>query len=251
MAVMTGALALGYTTFLWRWQLTAAVLAGTGVWVMLWAVVTALFGRVYCSTACPLGTLQDIIARLRKRPFGYFYADPVKGVRRLFVGVMVVSVLLGLWRIAEAFNPGEGYARIVRAAMIPWVRGAAYGLGTLAGAVATLAVCAVLALWRGRLLCNTLCPLGTVLGAFSRQSLFKIDINTDMCVGCGNCTASCKAQCIDPRAHTVDFSRCVVCFDCMAKCPNDAIKMTRRRHQLQWPMTQEVALKMQNPKVKT
>lgn len=240
MLVMAGAVAFGYTTFLWKWQLTGAILTGTGAWLLLWAVVTSVAGRLYCSTACPLGTLQDFLARMRRRRNGYFYSAPAQGIRRMFVIVMIVAAVLGMATVVTALNPSDGFERMARTASMPWARGVAFSLGTMVAAAVTLAVCAGMAVWRGRLLCNTLCPLGTVLGAFSRMALFQIDINTDVCVGCGKCTASCKAQCIDPSAHTVDFSRCVVCFDCMANCPTDAIAMRRRRHQLQWPMLQSV-----------
>jgi len=37
-------------------------LLATGFIIVL--ILTFLFGRVYCSSVCPLGTLQDIISRL-------------------------------------------------------------------------------------------------------------------------------------------------------------------------------------------
>ena len=35
--------------------------------LVVWLVITLLLGRVYCSTACPLGTLQDVAAWIAKR----------------------------------------------------------------------------------------------------------------------------------------------------------------------------------------
>jgi len=44
--------------------------------LILVLAATAAFGRVYCSTVCPLGTLQDIVIRVskkfrRRKRFGY------------------------------------------------------------------------------------------------------------------------------------------------------------------------------------
>ena len=78
--------------------------------------------------------------------------------------------------------------------------------------------------------------MGTLLGAVSRYSLYHVDINTDLCTGCNLCVKRCKASCINPADHTVDLSRCVVCFDCTAACPSDAITFRRGRHQLKMPL---------------
>jgi len=241
MAIMATTIALGYHTFMDDWQLAPAILAGTGVWLLLWIAVTAFFGRLYCSTACPLGTLQDVLLRLKKRKNGFFYTPGRPRLRWLFVVILTLGAFLGFSSLVAALNPSDAFARIVKTAASPFVKAASVSLLSLLTAVVTLAVVAAFAIWRGRLLCNTLCPVGTVLGALSRLSLFQVDINTDKCIGCGLCTARCKAQCIDTSAHTVDFSRCVVCFDCMASCPNDAITLRKGKHLLQWPMLQTIS----------
>lgn len=238
MLVAGVAVGLGHHMFLSDWQLIPALLASGAEWVMLWAIVTALWGRIYCSTVCPLGTLQDFLARLNPRRSGYFYAPAAPAVRWLMVMAIIVAAVLGLSVIVSALDPAARFDSLPQAARELIVSGS-ISLGGAIGAGATLAVVAFFAIRRGRLLCNTLCPVGTVLGAFSRYSLYQIDINTDKCVGCGRCTERCKAQCIDPRSHTVDVSRCVVCFDCVADCPNDAITFRRGRHQLQLPLMQE------------
>ena len=78
--------------------------------------------------------------------------------------------------------------------------------------------------WRnGRTYCNTVCPVGTVLGFLSRFSLLKMTIDGDKCVSCGLCAKKCKAACIDSKNHKIDYSRCVDCFDCIGECTHDAI----------------------------
>lgn len=247
MMAIAAAVALGHHTFLSDWQIVPAVLAGMGQWVLLWAVVTALFGRLYCSTACPLGTLQDFLARLNPRRNGYFYAPPVPKVRWLMVTAIVCAAFMSLGVVVAALDPAARFSSLPAAAAA-WIRTGSLTLASGAGAAATLLVVAIFAVRRGRLLCNTLCPVGTVLGSFSRYSLFQIDINTDICIGCGKCTEKCKAQCIDPGSHTVDFSRCVVCFDCVASCPTGAITFRRGRHQLQMPLLQDTAAPMATTK---
>jgi ferredoxin-type protein NapF len=77
---------------------------------------------------------------------------------------------------------------------------------------------------RGRLYCNTVCPVGTLLGLLSRISVFRIRMIESRCTKCAKCVFACKASCIDLKNLDVDFSRCVGCFNCLQVCPEDAIK---------------------------
>jgi ferredoxin len=79
-----------------------------------------------------------------------------------------------------------------------------------------------------RLFCNTLCPVGALLGIFSRFSLFKISLDQGLCTSCGKCSAVCKAGCIDNKTRTVDFSRCVACLNCLPSCPTDGVIFSRK-----------------------
>ena len=79
--------------------------------------------------------------------------------------------------------------------------------------------------WRnGRTYCNTICPVGTVLSFISRFSFLKIHFDTEKCKNCSLCTKNCKAACIDFKTHSVDYSRCVVCGDCIESCKFGALK---------------------------
>jgi len=71
---------------------------------------------------------------------------------------------------------------------------------------------------RGRLFCNTVCPVGSVLGLISKFSVFRPTIDKDRCTHCGVCTFQCKAECINNKTLEVDHSRCVACFNCTTAC---------------------------------
>ncbi len=76
----------------------------------------------------------------------------------------------------------------------------------------------------GRIYCNTICPVGTLLGIISKISLFRISIDESSCNGCWACSLTCKAGCIHGGEKKIDYSRCVVCFDCFSSCKLDALK---------------------------
>jgi ferredoxin len=101
-----------------------------------------------------------------------------------------------------------------------WMR----SLPVLIIAAVTLVVLVVLA-WRGgRTYCNTICPVGTILSFFARFSWLKIRFDEEKCKNCSLCSKNCKAACIDFKSHTVDYSRCVACGNCIDSCKFDALK---------------------------
>ena len=227
-----------------RMQLIPAILSGAAVWIAVWAVVTLIFGRIYCSTVCPLGTLQDCVSALRRfsHPgWRYSYAPPMPRLRLTFMLTALVLMVTGWGVLPTVMDPYSSYARIVGGLLGPleshipglgftW---ASFGIGA---GIALIVV--ALSFRGGRTLCNTICPVGSLLGMGAQRALMHTEINPDKCIDCGRCVDLCKGRCIDLPARLVDNSRCVVCFDCMAVCPNDAITYRIGRHRLGMPQMQ-------------
>lgn len=95
--------------------------------------------------------------------------------------------------------------------------------GALIVGVASFVILLAFAGRYGRLYCNSVCPVGTILGIISKYSLFKVKIDANRCVGCGLCAKACKSSCVDVANRQIDSSRCVVCFDCFGSCRKGAI----------------------------
>lgn len=253
----------GFAASHWAWmakiQLVPAVLGLNIVVLAALAVATVLLGRVYCSVVCPLGIYQDVVNRIRmwtrrgarRGPFRY---RPARNVLRLpFLTVFVFALaggffVLGAW-VASFIDPYSAFGRMGTWLLRPgavdvnnMLADAAAAQGSYAFArvnqlplsiplliVASLTFLVVTVMaWRGgRDYCNTVCPVGTVLGFLSRFSWLKIRIDSDNCIRCGKCGAACKAQCIDTKNHKIDYSRCVACFDCIGSCSEGAITYGR------------------------
>lgn len=230
-----GALLSGLGEPLRKIQLVPAILGLSAAVVAVWVVLTLVFGRIYCSTVCPMATVFDVGALTRPLHRPFRFSRPLRTLRLAMLAVGIALTALP-WVPQQWIEPSGWYALMVSHAM--W-RHAIVG-----GAVAAWAAIMLL-LWtgrsHGRLLCNTLCPVGTLLGMLSRRSAMHFDINTDTCTNCRRCVDACKAQCIDPEAHVVDMSRCVVCFNCTATCPEGSITYTTRRHTLSDAMMQPLS----------
>lgn len=242
---------LQFTPSLLQFLATLSLGAAGALIVLL---LTLLAGRVYCSTICPLGTLQDVLsllARRRKRRFWYREEPPRSALRYGFLALAVLPALGGVFLGITLLDPFSIFGRILTTAGLPPAVGVknllAWTLETAgiyavypahlpafspaAAAVAALSLLVVCALaWRrGRLFCNTVCPVGTLLGLVSRVAVFRVAVDTAHCTSCGLCERVCKAGCIDAQAKQVDMSRCVACCNCLTICASDAIRYERAR----------------------
>lgn len=252
---------LGWTA---KIQFLPALLAlNVGVVVLL-VLLTLVFGRVYCSVICPLGVMQDIAAWLGKKSKKNRYTySPAKSVLRYSVlAVFVVAMIAGAGSLAALLAPYSSYGRIANNLFAPvyaWGNNAlAYfaeradsyafyetdvwlkSVPTFVIAVVTFVVLVVLAWRNGRTYCNTICPVGTVLGFIARFSWFKPVIDTSKCVNCKQCSKNCKAACIDTATHSIDYSRCVVCMDCIEECHTGAISYKHAKKAKAVPVKEEI-----------
>ena len=236
--IIAAAVVAGVPCIFSRMQIVPAIAACATTWLVIWLVATLIFGRVYCSTICPCGALMELIAWIsRPRKWHYSFAAPSTRLRYSILVIVVICALFGFSAVVSLSDPYSTFARIVTAAYRP----AAIGVAGVTVAAATLILIIIFSRRRGRIICNTICPVGTMLGTMSKISLYHADVNTDLCVNCRKCADVCPAQCIDLNDHVIDPMRCVVCFNCMDVCPNDAIRYRRGRHQLSIPMMQRVA----------
>ena len=230
-----------------RIQFIPACLAFNIIVVGAIVAVTAIVGRLYCSVVCPLGILQDIALWMRRRfrRTAFAYRSGRQVARIVAAVLFIVLLLCGLASLAGVIEPYSAYGRIATHLFDPlaavcanlvadlcmkwghpcmlkteiFVRGwAALGVAGVSF-VSLMAVAAI----RGRLFCNTVCPVGTVLGLLAAKAPVRIRLDVAKCAKCGLCAKSCKAECIDVAGGKVDQSRCVRCFDCIGTCKKGAL----------------------------
>ena len=209
---------LGWTA---KIQFLPALLALNVVTVLALVVLTLLVGRAYCSVICPLGVMQDVISRIsglrKKKKSRFSYSGEKKWLRYGILVIFVVALVAGLTPLAALLAPYSSYGRMVSSVVSPSLSPVAIV------AAVSFVVVAIMSWLGGRTYCNTICPVGTVLGFFSRFALFRPVINTSKCNSCKRCAKKCKASCIDAKNHRIDYSRCVACMDCIKNCKHGAL----------------------------
>ena len=230
---------LDFTGTLYHWfgwmakvQFLPAVLALNLGIIAILLLLTLVFGRIYCSVICPLGVMQDVIAWFGKKgkKNRYSYSKPKSWLRWGILLCFVVALILGISAFVAILAPYSSYGRIASNLFSP-----IYLLGNnlfvsisekmnlggfehkniLIGSLVTFIIAAVsfvvlfILSWRnGRTYCNTVCPVGTLLGVLARFSLFRPIIDRDKCVKCNLCSKSCKAACIDiSGGYSIDYAK--------------------------------------------
>ncbi len=217
-------------------------------------LLTLLFGRVYCSTLCPLGTFQDIVIRIRKKIHKkerYEFIKPAYAIHYGIFAISTVIAFLGSMTLLNLFEPFSNYGRMVTSLVEPLVTicnniGAGFigqfnwyflykvplrniDLDTIAYPLLFLLLVGYLAYKHGRLFCNLLCPAGALLGMLSRISLYNIIVYAENCNHCGACERVCKANCIQSDLQKIEFAACVGCFNCISACPTGGMTYARLR----------------------
>jgi len=234
-------------------QFVPALLAGGIGYVFLLLLLTFLFGRVYCSVICPMGIFQDIISwftrrgkKKNKKKRWYHYDKPYNIVRYSLLVVCVAFLICGTITPLLFLDPYSNFGRIavnifrpiimegnnlVNWAALQFNNYSFYQVTIYTVTIASflisfiaLLTVGIMSFLRGRLFCNTICPVGSFLGLLSKFSVFRVAIDSSNCTKCGLCEKSCKAECIDSKKKSVDTSRCVSCFNCLDRCNKNALK---------------------------
>lgn len=239
-------------------QFLPALLALNFGIVVALILLTLIFGRVYCSVICPMGVFQDLVSWVhgktkKKNKYRFSYSPAKTWLRYTVLIHFIVALVAGAGSVAALIAPYSSYGRIASNLFAPvyaacnnvlayfaerldsyafyttdiWIK----SIPTFIIAAVTFIIIVYLAWRSGRTYCNTICPVGTVLGIVSKYSFFKMTIDTDKCRNCGLCGKQCKASCINMKEHEIDGSRCVVCMDCIGACKEGAVKY---RFSLPW-----------------
>jgi len=230
-------------------------LVGFGLWSVGAASVlllTLLVGRVYCSTLCPLGTYQDLVIALahRRRLRRFRYEAPPYLLHYTVLILTLAAFLAGSLVLLDLLEPFSIYGRLVhgigRPMLVAATNAAALTLAAagvyavdplplttnlgalLLGTLPVIGLVSYLAWTRGRFFCNSLCPVGALLGLLARFSLLRIVIDPVTCKECGLCEKVCKASCIDSASKRVDYQACVSCFNCLHACPTVGLVYARQ-----------------------
>ncbi len=240
-------------------------LAGSAL-ALLTILLTLVFGRAWCGWVCPLGTLLDLFSLKRWRGHRQPPSENWRAAKYGLLIVILVAALLGNLALL-ALDPLTLLFRTLTTSLLPALDWAftrleifLYPLPFLSGAVSTLDgwirplilpsepvyyrnVIVFTGIFLGvialnllaeRFWCRYLCPLGAMLGLFSKVALFRRQVGED-CRGCALCEKSCPTGTIDPqKGYSSDPAECTMCLDCLEACPRSLIAFQPRLSAAPW-----------------
>ena len=211
-------------------------------------VLGIIGGRMWCGWVCPLGFLQDLLTKLRRRLrlTGLTFGDKGRRVFRalaysLLAATLVIALLIGwpgskLYRYNTAlFRP---FCQVCPSRQLtPLIEGktadfmkidpfspASRTMSWLS--IGFLGIFVVGAFSSRRLWCR-LCPLGALMSVvrLNKFSLPNLKKDTIACTRCGICSRVCPAELTRPyheRAKTGVLDRdCILCLKCVESCPEE------------------------------
>lgn len=197
--------------------------------------VFVIFGRAFCGWACPIGLLQELIAKTKKSKISiilkksFYTLKPVtdkvgeygikpKHYKYIILLFIPITSYITKELFFTEFDPIGGIT-----ATIPRLVGESGEWSTRSNfwpkfifvIVFFLFVFAIARAW-----CRFLCPIGAIAGIFNKVSFLKVDFN-DNCTECGACRRKCPMKINIPNEQR--SAECVHCGICVDTCKFDAV----------------------------
>jgi polyferredoxin len=182
--------------------------------------ITLLFKRVFCSHICPVGTISEGIAWIRrktpwrKKRIPEDWDRTLKWIKYPLLGLIVYLTYQAQELIFREFDPfyvlftlGQGHG----------IDEGLIGLGAFAlwVVVALLLLGLVVPLF----FCRYLCPFAACLVPFSRVGILKIRRDPEKCTNCGHCDTVCDWGINVSGVNAVTTGECSNCQECIRSCP--------------------------------
>ncbi|HHL40679.1 MAG TPA: 4Fe-4S binding protein [Deltaproteobacteria bacterium] len=198
--------------------------------VFVMAVVTFLFGRLWCAFVCPVGGFSELVSRVLPARFKIEYRVldqvPIRyGYFTFYVAAMPVLAVsacalcnfLVMPRLFDAASGGSA----ARAFLLSPVGMTNVALVALLGFLAS----------KGRAYCSLLCPIGAIDALVNRAGATfrftrRIRVDRGRCTGCTLCADVCMCGAVkmeDSRA-VVDQLSCMSCQECVEVCRPGAME---------------------------
>jgi polyferredoxin len=181
-------------------------------------ILTLLFGRMFCSYICPLGSLQEWFGNLGKKfRLNKKIPESLEFILSKLKYVVLVVILAGTYSVAELiFRKYDPFYALLHR-VNPVLNASFIILGlTLIGSI-----------FINRLWCRYLCPIGAFVRVLSFFSLVKLVRDKEACINCKLCNTACPENIRPAEQVVLTKDGCTHCLDCVGVCPGglDAMKL--------------------------
>lgn len=201
------------------------------IFMVVTMIGTVIFGRLFCSWACHILALQDFSEWLLNK----LHIKPKPIQSRAFILVPIAAMLyLFVWPQISRMIAGEEMVKLhIQTDSQGWASFITNdfwrNLPSIPITLFTFFVCGFTIIYflGTRSFCQKVCPYGVIFSITDKLAPGKIKLTGD-CNQCGICTAHCSSHILVHKEieqfGKVVNSNCLKDLDCVAVCPNDAIK---------------------------
>jgi len=231
------------------------------LWGLAIVVLTVALGRIFCGFICPFGTIHHTVGWCKpalkgNRMVRANQKSPGQKIKYFNLIVLIVAAIVGLnltglmdpiaflfRSIALAILPGLGVGLramfdTLAASDIKLVNLFSYGAEILLSPIFGYSFQVYQTAWfigilflvilflnriRPRFWCRFLCPLGALLGIFSRFSILRLVKHPEKCTECNLCVKYCQGSASPRPDQHWETAECHMCFNCFNVCPEDAL----------------------------
>ncbi len=237
-------------------------------WGLGLLLVTLFLGRIFCGFICPMGTIHHVISWFKpalkaERMVQANQKAPSQRFKYFLLIALLVGAFIGL-NFIGLMDPISLLFRSLALAVVPglgtgirelfgWMANSdikilnqlSYGGEVLVSPVfgygyesyrtawfigLIFLVVLFLNRFRPRFWCRVLCPLGALLGIFSRFSILRLEKDHKKCTYCKSCAENCQGASSPMPGQEWDNAECLMCFNCFDSCPEGALSFRFR-----WP----------------
>ena len=176
-----------------------------------------LLGRAICAFLCPMGLIQDIMDKIRRKS----KVDGISANEKLYSALTPIKWAMVVVFIGLCFAGGNFCNFCPAVAVSPILAGMSTSL-YVSGFLMIFVL--IGGFFKHRLFCS-ICPLGYIMGLFHKVSLFRLKKDCTACTECGACYEACPMgikQIYTERGRAdVTDANCIMCGECIRCCPED------------------------------
>lgn len=202
------------------WEFLQRIYFSNYILLIIFVIMTIVFGRVFCWFFCPLGALQEWLRLLWKKLWikkEFELPSTIDKYWRYFKYVILVLIVVLSYKYWELifryYDPFVAFSHL-------WNE-----FEELYIAYSILWLILILSLFTKNWWCRYFCPLGAFFWIIRKISFFKLIQDEKTCIKCSLCNKSCPVNLDIKDMKSANSAECISCLKCVKVCPKNSLSI--------------------------